>query len=118
MIVENSQYNPSLDTRVKCDASREGLGAALEQQTPYGWETIAYASQYLNYGEKPHSINELELLGVVWGLQHFRHYLYSKSFTVVTDHRALLFFLNKKTSKSRQSCLTSWTDRLPPFEFK
>ena len=30
---ENSHYNPKLDVRVKCDASRSGLGAALEQNT-------------------------------------------------------------------------------------
>ena len=31
-----SHYNPQLETRVKCDASRSGLGAALEQLTVDG----------------------------------------------------------------------------------
>ena len=57
LIVKNSHYNPSLDTRVMCDASRERHGAALEQQKPYGWETIAYASRFLNDAEKHYSIN-------------------------------------------------------------
>ena len=33
---ENSHYNPKFDNRVKCDASRSGLGAALAQNTPGG----------------------------------------------------------------------------------
>ena len=28
---ENTHFNPTLETRIKCDASRQGLGAALEQ---------------------------------------------------------------------------------------
>ena len=118
LIVETFHYNPSLETKVKCDASREGLGAALEQQTPYCWETIAYASRILNDAEKHYSINELELLEVVWSIEHFRHYLYGKRFTVVTDQRALLSIIKEKTSKIHQSRLTLWTDRLLPFDFK
>ena len=48
---ENSHYNPKLDVRVKCDASRSGLGAALEQNTPDGWKPIAFASRFLNSTE-------------------------------------------------------------------
>ena len=31
---ESTHYNPHLETRIKCDASRAGLGAALEQRSP------------------------------------------------------------------------------------
>ena len=41
---ENSHNNPKLDVRVKCDASRSGVGASLEQNTPDGWKPIAFAS--------------------------------------------------------------------------
>ena len=44
----NSHYNPQLETRVKCDASRSGLGAALEQLIVDGWKQIAFASRFLN----------------------------------------------------------------------
>ena len=33
---ENIHYNPKLETRIKCDASDSGLGAALEQLTVDG----------------------------------------------------------------------------------
>ena len=62
---ENQHFNPDLETRIKCDASRKGLGCALEQRTPNGWHTVAFASRFLNSVEDRYSINELELLGVV-----------------------------------------------------
>ena len=65
---ENIHYNPQLETRIKCDASRSGLGAALEQLTVDGWKPISFASRFLNSSEERYSINELELLGVVWSI--------------------------------------------------
>ena len=87
---EKKHFNPDLETRIKCDASRKGLGCALEQRTPNGWHTLAFASRFLNSVEDRYSINELGLLGVVWSVEHFKYYLYGKPFTVITDHRALL----------------------------
>ena len=92
---ENSHYNPKLDVRVKCDASRSGLGAALEQNTSDGWKPIAFASRFLKSTEERYSVNELELLGIVWSIDYFKYYLYGKNFTVVTDHRALLSILKE-----------------------
>ena len=45
---ENKHFNADLETRIKCDASRKGLGCALEQRTPNGWHAVALASQFLN----------------------------------------------------------------------
>ena len=61
---ENTHFNPTPETRIKCDASRQGLGAALEQLDCEGWKTVAFASRFLNSNEERYSINELELLGV------------------------------------------------------
>ena len=115
---ENSHYNPKLDVRVKCDASRSGLGAALEQNTPDGWKPIAFASRFLNPTEERYSVNELELLGIVWSIDYFKYYLYGKNFTVVTDHRALLSILKEhRSNKSYNSRLSRWIDRLLPYNF-
>ena len=80
---ENKHFNPDLKTRIKCDASRKGLCCALEQRTPNGWHTVAFASRFLNSVEDRYSINELELLGVVWSLEHFKYYLYSKPYILI-----------------------------------
>ena len=90
----------------------------LEQESNVGWETIAYASRFLNKAEEKYSINELELLGVVWALEHFKHYLYGHYFTVQTDHRALLSILKERSTKAHQSRLTRWCDSLIPFHFQ
>ena len=62
---ENKHFKPDLETRIKCDASRKGLGLALEQRTPNRWHTVAFASQFLTSVEDRYSINEHEILGVV-----------------------------------------------------
>ena len=115
---ENTHFNPTLETRIKCDASRQGLGAALEQLDCEGWKTVAFASRFLNSNEERYSINELELLGVVWAIEYFKYYLFGKTFTVLTDHRALLSVLkHNRSNKSYNSRLTRWIDRLLPFDF-
>ena len=116
-LTENNHYDTKRNTRVKTDASRSGLGAVLEQETCNGCETISYASRFLNKAEEKYSINELELLGVVWALEHFKHYLLGHHFIVQSDHRALLSILKERTSKIHQSRLTRWYDRLIPFNF-
>ena len=93
---ENKHFNPDLETRIKCDASRKGLGCALEQRTPNGWHTVAFASPFFNSLEDRYSINELELLGVVWSIEHFKYYLSGKPFTVISNHRALLSIIREK----------------------
>ena len=72
---ENTQYNPQFETRKKCDASRSGLGAALEQLSVNGWKPISFASSFLNSIEERYNINEIELLGVVWSIEYFKNYL-------------------------------------------
>ena len=76
-------YDPSKETRVKCDASHSGLGATLDQWSDQNeWVPIAFASRYLNCQEKKYSTNELELLAVVWAVDRFKHYLLGKEFVI------------------------------------
>ena len=89
-----------METRIKCDASGAGLGAALEQRSPTGWNTVAFACRFLNPNEERYSVNELELLGVVWSVEYFKYYLFGKSFTIITDHRALPSIKKEHRSKN------------------
>ena len=85
-------------TRVKTDASRSSLGAVLEQETCNGLDTKSYAppkNLEENKAEENYSINELELLRVVWSLEHFKHCLLEHQFTVQADHRLLLSILKE-----------------------
>ena len=80
---------------LETDASGLGLGAVLAQQQDNGSVTpIAYASRTLQPHKKNYGVTELEALGVVWAVKHFRPYLYGPGCHVVTDHKALKSLLN------------------------
>ena len=83
---ENKHFKQNLETRRNCEASRKGLGIALEQRTPGGCIRLAFS----NILEERHRINKLELLGVVWPLERFIYYLYGKPCNVIINYRALL----------------------------
>ena len=113
-------YDPSKETRIKCDASHSGLGATLDQWSDQNeWVPIAFASRYLQSQGIYGSTNELELLAVVWAVDRFKHYLLGKEFVIATDHKALKSALEEhRSNKTYQSRLTRWVDRLLPYQFK
>ena len=67
--------------------------------------------------EEKYSINDFELLAVVWAVEHFKNYLYGIKFQVVSDHKALATVLkSNKGNKTYSSRLTRCVDRLLPFD--
>ena len=48
-ITSNAHFNNTAPARVTCDASREGLGAVLEQLSGGVWKPIAFAFKFLNH---------------------------------------------------------------------
>ena len=94
-IVENEHFDVDKKTQVKRDASKLGSGATLEQKSENIWHTNAFASRFLNMVEQRYSTIELELLAVVWTLEHFKHYLQGLELTFQTDHQALLTALKE-----------------------
>lgn len=58
---------------LETDASTFGLGAVLAQiQDDVKAQPIVYASHTLQAHEKNSGISELEALGFVWTIKHFR----------------------------------------------
>ena len=54
-------YNPDLLIKVSADASKDGLGAVIEQKHEDDWHSIAYASRSLQSSEKNYSQIEKEI---------------------------------------------------------
>ncbi|KAF9760761.1 Retrovirus-related Pol polyprotein from transposon 17.6 [Nosema granulosis] len=62
-----------------------------------------------------YSVTDKELLAVVKGVEHYRHYLLGKEFTLKTDHKSLTYLWETKNPTSR---LLRWAMKLQEFKFK
>ena len=117
-LTENAHFDVKRNTRIKTDASHNGLRASLEQLHGNDWKTISFASHFLNPHESKYSTNKLELLGVVWAVEHYKNCLHGSEFEVITDHKALHSALSPNHgNKTYHSRLTRWVDRLLTFNF-
>ena len=96
-------YDPNLPTRLKPDASSEGLGALLEQNHGTAdceqWFPIAFASRALAPYEKNYAQIEKETLSIVFGTERFHEYLYGHHFTVFNDHQSLKSIFQKSITQ-------------------
>ena len=71
------------------DASNEALGLVMRQEQDGVLKVIPYASRVLQSAEKNYCTTRKELLAAVFGLKHFRQFLFGRSFVCRTDHAAL-----------------------------
>ena len=114
-----AHFDPKRDNYITTDACNTGLGATLWQKEGIVFRPIAFASRFLTDCERKYAINELEFLGALWGLEHFRYYVYGKRVNLLTDHQALQPLLKKNREHKQYSArLTRWLDRLSHFDVK
>ena len=79
---------------------------------------IAFACRFLKIVKLKHSTNEHELLGLVWALDLFNNYLFGKQFSILTNHRVLIWALkDDKYTKIAQSCLNRLADKILSYDF-
>jgi hypothetical protein len=97
------------------DASNEKLGAIISQGEIGKDLPIAYASRNVNKAEQNYSTSEKELLAVVWGVKHFRPYLYGTKFKIASDHKPLMWIMNIKDPGSR---LLRWRIKLEEYHYE
>ena len=109
-----AHYNSDYPNVITTYASTKGLGATLWQEQPDGkLKPIGFASRFLSDSEKKYAINELELLAVVWGLEHFRLYIYGKPIKLLSDHQALEPLIKRNRSNKTYSALLTRLSRNP-----
>ena len=97
------------------DASQQAVGAVLSQGVVGKDLPIAYASRTLNKAECNYSTIERELLGIVFGVTHFRPYLFGRKFKIFTDHRPLVYLFSVSNPSSR---LMRFRLKLEEFEYE
>lgn len=97
------------------DASNEAIGSILSQG-PLGKDLpICYYSRTLNKAEQNYSTTEKELLSIVDSVKHFRPYLFGQRFTIITDHKPLVWLMNCKDPSSR---LMRWRLKLMEYDYQ
>ena len=91
----------------------------LQQEENGTWKPISFASRFLTELESKYSINELELLAIVWSVEYFRSYVYGVPFKIISDHKALATVLKgQKANKTYSSRLTRFFYRLLLYDFE
>ena len=87
---------------IMTDASAYAIGAVLSQNDENEKDhPIAYASRSLKPHEKNYSTIEREALALVYATKQFRHYIWSKEITLLTDHKPLQWLMSHKDTSSR-----------------
>lgn len=110
-------FNKSDSTIVEVDASPVGLGAILSQKSAHNVErVIMFASKTLTDVEKRYSQTEKEALAIVWAVERFQYFLLGCEFTLLTDHKPLLFMFDPRAKPCAR--IDRWILRLQAFRFK
>ena len=97
------------------DSSDYGMGAVLAQTHGDQERPVAYFSKSLSKAERNYSTSEKELYAIVASMEHFKHYLYGKRFTVYSDHKPLSWLL---TCEKPSQQLARWLIRIERFNFE
>ena len=67
-----AHFDPKKDNYVTTDACNTGLGATLWQKEGEIFRPTPFASRFLTDCERNYAINELELLGALWGFRVYQ----------------------------------------------
>ena len=90
------------------DSLASGLGAVLSQER----KPIQFISRTLKDTEANFATNKRELLGIVWALRVFRHYLYGvKAINIFTDHQPLTFAVSDRNPNAKLKRWKAFVER-------
>ena len=88
-------YDERKPVKLSSDASKDGIGAALLQETDGQWMPVAYASRAMTSAERNYAQIEKEQLGVMFACERFHSYIYGRTTNVETDHLPLIAISKK-----------------------
>ena len=103
--------------QLETDASKEGLGAVLLEESDDGqFHPVAYASRELKGGDLKYHSSKLEFLALKWAMtEQFREYLQYQPFTVQTDKNPLTYILTTPNLDALGNC---WVATLAGYNMK
>ena len=94
--------------RVHVDACKNGrgIGAVLLQEYEGRWRPCAYFSKALKTAQRQWSATELEAYGLVSAARHWERYLQNgHKWTAIVDHKALIYLVVVKRTKTNNTRL-------------
>jgi len=98
---------------LQVDCSDRGIGAILYQLDEQEFEhPVIFASRKLLDRERRLASVEKECLGLVWAVDHFRHYLYGRHFQVEVDSNPLVWL---SQCKEKNAKLMRWSLKLQEY---
>jgi transposase InsO family protein len=113
-----AHYDVDSQCMLETDASDTVIGAVFSQKGLDGeWHPVAYFSKTMAPAETNYPIYDKEMLAIVKTLQYWRAELEGTKdhITVLTDHKALEYFMTTKLLSARQA---RWAEILSRYHFK
>jgi hypothetical protein len=108
--------DPEHQVFVICDACPSGIAGILGQGS--SWDRVKIAglwSARLTIAQSNYPTHQQELLAIVGALDKFEDQLLGRRFTVVTDHRSLVYLSTQDNLSPRQ---VRWWEFLSRFNFR
>ena len=99
---------------IRTDASGNGLGAVLMQESEGELFPVMYVSRKLKERETNYAIVEKECLAIVWAIGKFTQYVYGTDFILETDHKALTWL---HQTRFDNAMVMRWALALQPYRF-
>ena len=91
--------DPSAPLALTSDASKEGVGAVLEQFSDGQWRPLGFWSRHLKPSMQKWSTFRRELYSIQQAIRHFIAEINGRHFTMWTDHKPLLGAFSSSTSQ-------------------
>lgn len=110
-----SSYSLDLPVEVTTDASMNSVAAVLSQNQ----KPVLFISKKLSESQSRWSNIEREAYAIVWSLTRLRQFLLGRKFTLLTDHRPLIYIFapDKKIPTHMSARIGRWAIKIMAYNF-